>query len=94
MEKTMKKVRITYYLVNRNTFYNILEIPDRFSKWYYDGVYKNLSYFTDKKNISAYKHIFPLGGPVTLNADEIDFFIIEDLLEDVDDSQNELTIPR
>lgn len=84
----MRKV-IIYSLVNGSTFYNILEIPERPSRWYSDVVSKTLGYFTDEKIISAYKHIFPLRGPVTLNADEIEYFVIEDLIDEREDQQSE-----
>lgn len=80
---------IIYHHVNGHTFYNIIEVPERLSRWYSNVVSKNLSYYTDEKIISAYKHIFPLGGPVTLNADEIDFFVIEDLIDEREDQQSE-----
>lgn len=83
------KVRITYHLFNGHTFYNILEMPERLSRWYSNVVSKNLHHFTDEKIISAYKHIFPLRGPVTLNADEIDFIVIEDLIDEREDQQFE-----
>lgn len=84
----MRKV-IIYRLVNGSTFYDILEIPERLSRWYSNVVSKNLHHFTDEKIISAYKHIFPLRGPVTLNANEIDFIVIEDLIDEREDQQFE-----
>lgn len=84
----MRKV-IIYRLVNGSTFYNILEIPERLSRWYSNVVSKNLHHFTDEKIISAYKHIFPLSEPAIINADEVEFVVIEDLNDEREDQQSE-----